>query len=87
VAWCDLLTALLGKTLQNTYVVIDALDECLHENKELMGFIAELSERGIAKIVISSRNWPRIERGLKLANNFQMRLELKASPKAIDTSS
>ena len=58
-------------SLNSTYLIIDALDECGTEMLELLEFIANvasLSSR--VKWVVSSRPWPKIRNKLKEASNL-----------------
>ncbi|KAJ5461015.1 uncharacterized protein N7458_002567 [Penicillium daleae] len=52
-------------TLQNTYLVIDALDECTTDLPFLLDFVVqESSIYSDVKWIVSSRNWPDIEERL-----------------------
>jgi hypothetical protein len=54
--------------LQNTYLVIDALDECTTELPLLLDLvIQETSTHSHVKWIVSSRNWPGIEERLNMA--------------------
>ncbi|KAK5997501.1 Vegetative incompatibility protein HET-E-1 [Cladobotryum mycophilum] len=64
--------------LQNTYLLIDALDECTTDLDKLLDLIVEKA-LGYSRIrwILSSRNWPDIEKGLHEATQqVQLRLEL-----------
>jgi hypothetical protein len=63
---------------QNTYLVIDALDECITDLKLLLNFIAKKSLAfSRVKWIISSRNWPSINEGLnKATKKIGLSLEL-----------
>jgi hypothetical protein len=69
--------------LDVTYVVIDALDECLEDLPKLLHLITEQSAAtpGV-KWIISSRNWPEIEQQLDKAEN-QVRLSLELNDQFI----
>ncbi|KAL2889486.1 Vegetative incompatibility protein HET-E-1 [Ceratocystis lukuohia] len=64
---CEITTAMLNDpTLENTVLIVDALDECSVGLQRLLNFIIVPSR---AKWVVSSRNWPDIEE--KLGNGDQ----------------
>ncbi|WPJ66240.1 hypothetical protein SMAC4_12890 [Sordaria macrospora] len=68
-------------SLRTTYLVIDALDECVTTDlPQLLAFIAEQSSSGSrVKWIVSSRNWPQIEERLeKAADKVKVSLELNA---------
>ncbi|KAF8852969.1 NACHT-domain-containing protein [Acephala macrosclerotiorum] len=62
----------------NTYMIIDALDECVTGLQQLLQFIDKTSPVcPRVKWIISSRNWPSIEEQLRMSDQkFQLRLEL-----------
>jgi len=64
--------------LESTYVVIDALDECVTGLQQLLQFINKTSPAyPRVKWIISSRNWPNIEEQLYISDHkVQLRLEL-----------
>jgi hypothetical protein len=64
--------------LQNTYLVIDALDECVVDSSLLLNFIVEKSSAySHVKWIVSSRNWPSIEERLRNAKEkVNLSLEL-----------
>ena len=69
VALCEIFTRILqdqDPSLDSTYLIIDALDECTADLPKLLNFIAQASATapGI-KWIISSRNWPAIEEQLR----------------------
>lgn len=71
-AWVALSKILIGilndGRLHETYFVIDALDECTTGLDLLLNFIVrESATRSNVKWIVSSRNWPSIERGLDAA--------------------
>ncbi|KAK5991794.1 Vegetative incompatibility protein HET-E-1 [Cladobotryum mycophilum] len=64
--------------LQNTYLLIDALDECTKDLDKLLALLVKNSS-GYSRIkwIISSRNLPNIEKGLNEATQqIQLRLEM-----------
>ena len=66
--------------LPTTYLIVDALDECVVDLPRLLGFIAQTSSVSTrVKWVVSSRNWPEIEKTLDTAIQKQrLCLELNA---------
>jgi len=64
--------------LDSTYLIIDALDECVTDLPRLLQFIDEtLPVCPRVKWIISSRNWPNIEEQLNISDQkVQLRLEL-----------
>jgi hypothetical protein len=66
-------------TLQNTtYLIIDALDECITDLPKLLKFVASHSSTAShIKWIVSSRNWPEIEESLGSASH-RLSLELNA---------
>ncbi|KAH7033954.1 beta transducin-like protein HET-E2C [Macrophomina phaseolina] len=66
--------------LNNTYLVIDALDECLADLPKLLDLIAQNSAvSSRVKWIVSSRNWPDIEEQLeRAAHKVKLSLELNA---------
>lgn len=64
--------------LERTYVIIDALDECVTDLQQLLQFIdktSPISPR--VKWIVSSRDWPKIEKGLsKATQKLSLKLEL-----------
>lgn len=51
--------------LAHAYLLIDALDECITDRERLMDLVVEnLSASSHVKWIVSSRNWPEIERRL-----------------------
>lgn len=66
--------------LEEKIIVIDALDECTTDQERLLEFISRLSTSSRGKWVVSSRNWPSIERSLySVPNTSRLSLELNAS--------
>ena len=68
-------------SLDTTYIVVDALDECMTDLPRLLHFIAQQSSASSrVKWIVSSRNWPDIEAQLGQAgNNVRLSLELNAA--------
>jgi hypothetical protein len=83
-AWFAL-TEIFAEVLQDaslsmTYLVIDALDECVTDQLKLLSFIAKQSSASPhVKWIVSSRNWPAIEEQLETAKHkTTLSLELNA---------
>ncbi|KAF2626715.1 beta transducin-like protein HET-E4s [Macroventuria anomochaeta] len=66
--------------LRATFLIIDALDECVTDLPKLLHFIAKQSSASSrVKWIMSSRNWPEIEEQLELAwHKVRLSLELNA---------
>lgn len=64
--------------LRPTYLIIDALDECVSDLQRLLDLVVqEVSASARVKWIVSSRNWPVIEGRLRLAGQkAQLSLEL-----------
>jgi hypothetical protein len=63
--------------LRNTYLLIDALDECTEGLPSLLDLILqESSTHTHVRWVVSSRNWPNIEERLDIARASSISLEL-----------
>jgi hypothetical protein len=67
-------------SLSTTYLIIDALDECVTDLPKLLAFIVKQSSASSrVKWVVSSRNWPDIEEELERAEHkTRLSLELNA---------
>jgi hypothetical protein len=67
-------------SLSTTYLIIDALDECVTDLPKLLAFIAKQSSASSrVKWIVSSRNWPVIEEELERAEHkTRLSLELNA---------
>lgn len=80
VSLTEILTNMLkDPNLEDTVLVIDALDECITNRPQLLEFIAKATSRdSCAKWLVSSRNWPDIEEQLADASNIRVQLELNA---------
>jgi archaellum biogenesis ATPase FlaH len=83
-AWV-VLEEIFGDVLQDprltmTYIIIDALDECVVDRTKLLEFVAKQSSASSrVKWIISSRNWPDIEAQLERAGHkVKLSLELNA---------
>jgi hypothetical protein len=69
VALSEIFTNILrDPSLDSTYLIIDALDECVVDLPKLLDFIVQTSSVSPrTKWIFSSRNWPRIEEHLNTA--------------------
>jgi hypothetical protein len=87
VALCEIFTNILrDSSLNNTYLIIDALDECVTDLPKLLDFIAQksfVSPR--VKWIVSSRNWPDIEERLERTGH-KVRLCLELNAESISTA-
>ena len=70
----------LDSDLRKTFLVIDALDECVTDLPQLLDLIAHKSSTSSrVKWIVSSRNWPEIEQQLEPASQKdKLSLELNA---------
>ena len=81
VALSEIFTNILrDPSLDSTYLIIDALDECVVDLPKLLDFIVEKSSVSPrVKWIVSSRNWPDIEERLERAGHkVRLCLELNA---------
>lgn len=81
VALSEIFTDILqDPSLENRYLIIDALDECIVGLPQLLDLIVRmLSSSSNIKWIVSSRNWPPIEERLeKAGENQRLSLELNA---------
>jgi hypothetical protein len=64
--------------LQDTYLILDGLDECVTDLEPLLGLVAHISTISPrVRRIVSSRNWPSIEVGLRATESqIGLRLEL-----------
>ncbi|KAK3363988.1 beta transducin-like protein HET-E2C [Lasiosphaeria hispida] len=77
----EIFTAILqDPVLRTTYLIIDALDECVADLTRLLNLVAQIScASSRVKWIVSSRNWPQIEEQLAMvAQNARLSLELNA---------
>jgi hypothetical protein len=73
-------------SLTTTYLVIDALDECVTDRMKLLELVAKqssMSDR--VKWIVSSRNWPDIEGCLEQAGH-KLRLSLELNAASVSTA-
>jgi len=70
-AWVALSEIFVGvledPSLNATYLIVDALDECVTGLPKLLDFITQTSSMSRIKWIVSSRNWPNIEKKLEVA--------------------
>ncbi|KAK0715232.1 beta transducin-like protein HET-D2Y, partial [Lasiosphaeris hirsuta] len=76
----DILWGMLGDpNLKQAYLVIDALDECVIDQLQLLTLIVQTSISTQVKWIVSSRNWVQIEEQLAIvAQQSRLSLELNA---------
>lgn len=74
--------ALANNASQGTTIIIDALDECTADRAKLLDFIVKLQSIS-SKVIVSSRNWPMIERGLAPAAHQAAHLSLELNEYAV----
>jgi hypothetical protein len=83
----EILTNILhDSTLQTTYLIIDALDECGEGRRELLAFVTQNSSvSSPVKWIVSSRNWPDIEEQISIAKQ-KVKVSLELNEKSISTA-
>jgi hypothetical protein len=73
-------------SLNSTYLVINALDECVADLPKLLDFIVQKScVSSRVKWIVSSRNWPDIEERLERAGH-KVRLCLELNAESLSTA-
>ncbi|KAF2260348.1 vegetative incompatibility protein HET-E-1 [Lojkania enalia] len=87
VALTEIFTDMLrDRSLNATYLIIDALDECITGLPKLLNFIAKHSSMSPrVKWIVSSRNWPDIEEQLERAGH-KVRLSLELNAESVSTA-
>ena len=87
VALCKIFTDMLQDlSLNNTYIIIDALDECVTDLPKLLHFVVQkpiMFPR--VKWIVSSRNWPDIGESLERAA-YKVKLCLELNAEAVSTA-
>ncbi|PVH90269.1 NACHT-domain-containing protein, partial [Periconia macrospinosa] len=81
VALTEIFTDVLqDPSLNTTYLIVDALDECITDLPKLLDFVVKQSSASSrVKWIVSSRNWPDIEERLERAGHkVRLSLELNA---------
>jgi hypothetical protein len=86
-ALSEIFTSILqDPELDNTFLVADALDECIEGLPRLLDFIVRMSSASSrVKWVISSRNWPNIEQDLDTAMK-KLRLSLELNEDSVSAA-
>ncbi|ERF68387.1 hypothetical protein EPUS_06803 [Endocarpon pusillum Z07020] len=89
-AWVALseifINLLQDPSLNSTYLVVDALDECMADLPKLLDFIVQSSSMSSrVKWIVSSRNWPDIEEHLERAGH-KVRLSLELNAESVSTA-
>ncbi|KAL7892665.1 WD40-repeat-containing domain protein [Trichoderma sp. TUCIM 5745] len=84
-AMSEVFSAMLNDTsLEQSFVVIDALDECATGLRDLLEFINTKSALlPQVKWIVSSRNWPEIEESLNSSADQQTRLCLELNDESV----
>lgn len=73
-------------SLSTTYLIIDALDECVTDQSKLLRFVAKQSSASSrVKWIVSSRNWPAIEEQIEQAEH-KKRLSLELNANSVATA-
>lgn len=87
VALSEIFTNILQDlSLKNTYVIIDALDECVTDLSKILDLIIQKSSvSSRVKWIVSSRNWPEIEERLETAGR-KVRVCLELNTKSISVA-
>ncbi|KAF2190121.1 hypothetical protein K469DRAFT_23798 [Zopfia rhizophila CBS 207.26] len=87
VALSEIFTSMLEDlSLNSTYLIIDALDECIIDLPKLLEFIIQKSSASsYVKWIVSSRNWPDIEEQLARAGH-KVRLSLELNAGSVSTA-
>jgi hypothetical protein len=89
-AWVTL-TEIFADVLQDlgsstTYLVVDALDECVTDLPKLLDFVVKQSSASSrVKWIVSSRNWPGIEEQLEQAGH-KVRLSLELNSESVSAA-
>jgi NACHT domain/Heterokaryon incompatibility protein (HET) len=86
VALSEIFTSILrDPSLNNAYLVLDALDECTKGLPDLLDLIARTSSESQVRWLVSSRNWPQIEEQLEQAGG-KMKLCLELNTESVSTA-
>ncbi|KAF2626151.1 hypothetical protein BU25DRAFT_492296 [Macroventuria anomochaeta] len=73
-------------SLGTSYILIDALDECMTDLPKLLHFVAKQSSASSrVKWIVSSRNWPSIEEQLEQAEH-KVRLSLELTAESVSAA-
>lgn len=86
-ALSEIITSMLeDSNLRHTFLIIDALDECVTDLPLLLEFIVAKSPVFLrVKWIVSSRNWPSIEKDLYSATQ-KVRLSLELNEKSVSVA-
>ena len=88
-AWAalsEILTDVLqDPSLNSTVLIIDALDECVTDRAQLLDLIVQISSESHFKWIVSSRNWPEIEKRLEIAGE-KVNLCLELNPESVSAA-
>jgi hypothetical protein len=72
--------------LRSTYLIIDALDECTTDLSLLLNLVVQKSSAySHVKWIVSSRNWPSIEKDLEIVK-LKVRLHLELNEKSVSAA-
>ncbi|CAI0649715.1 unnamed protein product [Colletotrichum noveboracense] len=83
---CDMIISVLAnESFQNVVIIVDALDECTTGVDKLLEFIHLLSSKAI-RVIVSSRNWPTIERGIAAAAQQAAHVSLELNEQSISAA-
>ncbi|KAF4475216.1 Vegetative incompatibility protein HET-E-1 [Colletotrichum fructicola Nara gc5] len=83
---CDMIISVLAnESFQNAVIVIDALDECITGVDRLLDFIRLLSSKAV-RVIVSSRNWPTIERGIAAAAQKAAHVSLELNEQSVSAA-
>ena len=87
VALSEIFTNILqDPSLESTFLIVDALDECVADLPKLLDFIVQTSSTSArVKWIVSSRNWPSIEKNLDTATQ-KVRLCLELNEKSVSAA-
>ncbi|KAF2804816.1 NACHT-domain-containing protein [Mytilinidion resinicola] len=87
VALSEIFTNILqDPSLNSTYLIVDALDECVVDLPKLLDFIVQTSHVcPCIKWIVSSRNWPSIEKNLDTATQ-RLRLCLELNEQSVSAA-
>ena len=73
-------------SLGTTYLIVDALDECVTDLPELLEFVAKQSSASPrVKWIVSSCNWPNIEKQIERADH-KVRLSLELNAESVSAA-
>ncbi|KAH7247440.1 uncharacterized protein BKA55DRAFT_66651 [Fusarium redolens] len=80
-----LINILQDYSRQSTFLIIDALDECVTNRDQLLDLLVHISSLSRAKLIVSSRNWQSIEEALN-ASTQKLRLCLELNHELISAA-